>query len=419
MMRRLIGGAIAVAAVALLLSRPGLAERVDAQGDSDQHDAADATATRRAELLDLGQMQTRVAELSTEVANKMSDPLSGRLGGSRESFIRAYGNPTQYLADDQVAFSVAGFGQVIVTFGADKARRIFLTPLRPADVPSTVADPADWSIPGAREAARMFLPADVQVRDAPADAAVQRYAVQGWSSALAATTTDATGDACPDGHVPPSQLQYRWTMPTEHSVSMITIEIGTGEDEFSSGQTADVGATEPQETDLTPVPETVVPSVADSARPNGTVAPETGSAPLESSGSNGGNGARVSVSGGRGSTVSANGIRVRLLQLQRDALPDGTGSPPAGQGYVALEVTLENQSREPLRYQPSDFRLAMTDGTESQAICSGPSPLIARGELAVGATKRGWISFAVSDGAEPRQFTYIVRPGVTISFRLG
>lgn len=105
----------------------------------------------------------------------------------------------------------------------------------------------------------------------------------------------------------------------------------------------------------------------------------------------------------------ADDIAVQVLRVEANAsVPAAT--PPAGTRYlVAIEVAIENRGRETLLYHPEDFRLTDCRGEVVAATASGVEPAIADGRLAPGAAIRGWITFALPDAAQPKQFVYQIR----------
>lgn len=309
-----------------------------------------------------------------------ADLLRGRLGGTQQSFVAAYGQPVRYLAEDELQFTTADFGEIVVSVAQDRATRVVVTPNRPPGKPPTVPDPADWSLAKAKQVVGQFSPQDAVLGTFQAASGGQT--ATGQSSALA---TAAAGNAACANAVAP--FGVRLAMPTAQTVSMLTLTLT---------------ATAPPSTTSTAVGATAI------AGTNGQAGSHGANASLRVSGGN------VGASGG-GGTITANGIRITLLQAQTNAV--GSTPPAAGMRYVAVQVSIENQRTTPVHYQLGDFRLADSNGREYPAVC-GVVPAITSGDLAPGATLRGWISFAVPETAVPKQFIYQVN-GIRISLGIG
>lgn len=381
---------------------------------------AAATATRQAEQAELARLRTEVAGRATDTPGTVSDPLGGRLGGTREGFDAIYGAPVRYLSDDQLDFQVDGFGQTVVTFADDRAQLIVLAPPRPSAKSIREADPADWSVAAAREAANRFLPADAIWEPLPAPLNGEATA-SGHSAALAVAIDPAIG-ACA-GAADPS-FTARLTMPTDRTVSLLTLElelVPVRASTLSQPTTVPAVATSGAGDGSTSVNVSIGGASGEDGAPGADGTVTGGSGGQGGQGGDGGQGGaaasvNINVSGGSEASSTANGIRVRLLGQQRNAT--GVAAPPAGTTYFALDVAIENRSRNVLRFDLADFRLTDTDGREHAAACGGPDPAIANGESAMDQTVRGWIAFAVPNGAEPARFTYEIEPGVTVSFGL-
>jgi hypothetical protein len=334
----------------------------------------------------------------TEPPVAAGEPLGARLGGSRQEFDATYGAPVRYLGQDQVEYQVAEFGQTVVTFADDRARRIVLASPRPLTKPLGDADPADWSVVAAQEAANRFLPADAIWDPQPA-ARQGEVSTSGRSATLATAIEPPIGACAGTGE---AAFTARLTMPSDRTVSMVTLEL-----EPVSAR-ADIG-TEPP----------ALPAVATS-----DVATGSSSANVAIGGTNGEDGApgadataasvTINVRGGGQASTTANGVKVRLVGEQRNAA--GLVAPPTGTTFFALNLEIENGGRGPLRVDLANFRLTDNGRRDHAAVCGGPEPAIADQELSVGQTLRGWIAFAVPAGAEPARFTYEIAPGVTVSF---
>lgn len=150
----------------------------------------------------------------------MAAALDGRLGGTRQSFEARYGMPIG-MGPSGIQYRVAGYGlvalQTELTGGA--AARVLIIILRsprPATVPATTSNPADWSLAKARELALRFLPADVTLGAERQTDANDRAA--SCTSAALGVVFGPAGNACQIGFV----------MPTPRTVSFVTLTLGTG-----------------------------------------------------------------------------------------------------------------------------------------------------------------------------------------------
>jgi hypothetical protein len=104
--------------------------------------------------------------------------------------------------------------------------------------------------------------------------------------------------------------------------------------------------------------------------------------------------------------ATADGIRVHLLQVR---LAADEATPAAGRQSIAIELVIENRGETPLSYRHDDFELVDCQGNTYRAGTDGPTPAVGDGELAPGASLRGWVPFAVSTGTQPATFTYHVQ----------
>ena len=309
----------------------------------------------------------------TATASSSSDPLAGRLGGPRGSFEAAYGEPVLFLGEDQVGFAVEDFGRAIVSFSDQRANRIVLIPEgRPLDRPSTDPDPADWPLATARQAVRRFLPTDAALTAEPSGASEGQTTGTGQSAALALALDPLAVDTCPDVTAP--TFRYDFTMPTAETVSAITIDVA-----------------EPARGGAAPDPSSASTVVGE------------------------GTGGRISV--GQNGTVTINGLRLRLLGIDRD--PE-VATEPAGSSALAIELSVENLSDEPVRFSLAGVRLIDATGEETERLCGGAEPILTSGELEPGEVARGWVTFPLPETAEPERLVFRVggSDGISVTFSL-
>ncbi|MDP9369918.1 MAG: DUF4352 domain-containing protein [Chloroflexota bacterium] len=366
-MRKIVGGPVAVGLLAFLLIPQGAGPVAATEGSDPLVDVLSACEAAGAGVDDL---QSQVALLlKTEVPTdaEPGEALAGRLGGTREEIVAAYGDPVLYLGPDLVGVEVGDLGQTIVEFARDRVVQIILLPDRPGDKPSTEPDPADWSLDVASALAERFLPADATLDETRSALVDNGLVVVGCSAALGAALEDSTAGGALDAE---AVFSVRYTMPTPQTVSAITIAL---RDAHSAGEA---------------------------------------SSPLSPTPTDDDDGTTTSVSR---SSSEQNGIRVTFLGSDLDA--EGTESLAPGKRYVAVEVTIENRSNETLRYTPDDFQVTDSAGRAYPAVEGGADPAITGGELAPGDAIRGWISFEVPEDADPERFVY-TRQGSTMRFGL-
>jgi hypothetical protein len=157
--------------------------------------------------------------------------LEARLGGTRHSFVEAFGQPSTENSVNGSTYAVDGFGMVLVQYrlsGKDEMARedrstvITLRSERPEGMAATDPDPADWSIDQALQAVERFLPGDVELEatatpvSEPAEHATLERSCQ--SGALAEVFGDlSAGGGC----------QIAFLMPTPLTVSYITLLLGS------------------------------------------------------------------------------------------------------------------------------------------------------------------------------------------------
>ncbi len=360
--RKIVGGLVAVGLLAFLLIPQGAGPVAATQGSDPLVDVLSACEAAGAGADDL---QSQVASLLKDA--EPGEALAGRLGGTREEIVAAYGDPVLYLGPDLVGVEVEDAGQTIVEFARDRAVQIILLPDRPHDKPSTEEDPADWSLDAASAVAERVLPGDAVLDETRSTLVDNGLVVVGCSAALGAALEDLTAGGALDAE---AVFSVRYTMPTPQTVSAITLALRDA-DSFR-------GVSSP----ISPTPD------------------------------DDDDGTTTSVSR---SSSEQNGIRVTFLGSDLNA--EGTESPATGKRYVAVEVTIENRSDETLRYAPDDFQVTDSAGRAYPAVEGGVDPAITLGELAPGDAIRGWISFEVPEDVEPDRFVY-TRQGATMRFGL-
>lgn len=289
--------------------------------------------------------------------------LAGRLGGTREGFVAAYGQPALYLGPDLVGFGAEDEERIIVAFARDRAVQIVLLPDRPEDKPSTDPDPADWSLDTASAAAQRFLPLDAEMEDARSAQGVDGLVLIGCSAAL-------KGSAAGGGNGSDITYSVRYTMPTDETVSAVTITLGD---------------------------------------PDGAAGADSAFSPTTADGDD-----RASASGSR-AVSEQNGIRVTFLGYDPDA--QGSGCLAAGEHYAAVAVAIENRSDQALHYALDNFQVTDAAGRTHVAVSGGVEPAITGGTLAPGDTIQGWISFRLPSDTDPAWFVY-TRGGSTMRFGL-
>ncbi len=82
--------------------------------------------------------------------------------------------------------------------------------------------------------------------------------------------------------------------------------------------------------------------------------------------------------------------------------------PQAGMRYVGAEVEIDNGSDLPLNYFSSDIRLNDDTGLEYRAgSTTGAEPRLRSRNLSPGERARGWVWFAVPEGATLTRVTYV------------
>jgi hypothetical protein len=369
-MQRIVLATMAVGLIAAIVALSGVGGRHSLAGQVATPAASPAATTDEAEVSDL---RTRVAELSTRVAalgGADREAVKGRLGGSRAGFDDLYGRPAAYLAPDEVAYDVPDVGRVAVRFADDRATRIVLAAPRPADLPLDQPDPGDWSDETATALATRFAPADAQLGEPTADGE-RALVVSGTSEALTGAMAPADALGCPVGGATPFSATF--TRSGADQVSVVVVE-------------------------------TAPPGTA-SALPAEPVEPEQGQ--LSQGGS------RAIANSSLGGTVSVNGVQMSATSARANA----QGPRPAAEGYqfFTVDLRIENQTAQPLTYEPSDFILVDRRGREATAICGGIKPAIARGELAPGTGTEGVVTFEVPERFRAERFVALVN-GARVGF---
>ena len=132
---------------------------------------------------------------------------------------------------------------------------------------------------------------------------------------------------------------------------------------------------------------TPVASSGATASPRGSAAPVT-------------NGATI------GSRITIGEVAVTLHGVQDNA-PAGVLAPKADTRRYAVEITIENTSREPAPYSALFGKLGDTANAEYLPVISDqPAPSLSGGLLDPGASIRGWLAFDLPTGSGAARFTY-------------
>jgi hypothetical protein len=118
--------------------------------------------------------------------------------------------------------------------------------------------------------------------------------------------------------------------------------------------------------------------------------------------------------------ATASDVRVDLLAFDEPATV--TEAAPSGSHYAAFELEIENQGSAPIVYRPVDFVVTDCLGNEYEATLPGVEPAVGEGELAPGASIRGWVTVLVPDGVQLALFQYNIqesdRTGANVQFIL-
>jgi hypothetical protein len=184
-----------------------------------------------------GPLGVRTAGAATTATN---ETLAARLGGTRASFVAAFGDP---IGDNEASgsrYDVPGFGLVLVQYlqqenavlaPEDRATVVTLRSPRPDATAATTPDDADWSIDQAFQAVTRFLPADVALAG-PATPEATAADGQGLERSC---HSDALAAVFPNEPAP-GACQIAFLMPTSVTVSYVTLVLG---DDGADGGTAD------------------------------------------------------------------------------------------------------------------------------------------------------------------------------------
>lgn len=158
------------------------------------------------------------------------EQLAARLGGTRESFVEAFGDPVVENIVNGSRYDVPGFGLVLAQYlqlhgqeisPDDRANVVTLRSPRPEESDATAPDGNDWTLDQAFQVVLRFLPADVALEGAatPEAADENRQGIERScrSEALAAAFPNEPGAGT---------CQIAFLMPTAVSVSYITLILG-------------------------------------------------------------------------------------------------------------------------------------------------------------------------------------------------
>lgn len=314
-------------------------------------------------------LQTRVAELTTRVAELGgADPaaLEGRLGGGRSGFDARFGAPVGYLGENLLQYSAEGIGAITVTFENGVATGIRADSPRPSVVDPALPDPADWTPARAASVAAELAPMD---SDLPAQRADFSAPLRAASEALRqAGGAAATGGCLPTG---PRGFQVTWSAPdADHVAAVMLMADPAGE------------------ASALPKPERAGRSTR---------------------------GANAVANSSLGGVVSVNGLRLQAVDVnQSDSRKLADGSAVSD---LSVELSIGNQTRKPVRFDPTDFVLVDADGYELVAGCGGPDPSLAQAEVGKGEELDGWVTFLVPEGFAPQKLVILAgnaRVGFTL-----
>jgi len=245
---------------------------------------------------------------------------------------------------------VPDVGRVTVTFTDGRAARIVAVAPRDAARALGEPDPADWTPARAAEILARFAPADADAAALqPADVtAAQQLA--GSSRALQSARAAAGPASC--GPAGPRGFTASYTAGSLDHVAAVELALG--------------------------------PEDAAAAPPT----PERAGRASR--------GARAVANSSIGGVVSVNGLRMQAVDVDENVLP-GAGAS------LAVEISVDNQTRRPVKFQPTDFVLVDADGYEIPASCAGPEPILAQAEIGRNESVEGWITFAIPEGFVPQK----------------
>lgn len=158
------------------------------------------------------------------------EQLAARLGGTRASFVEAFGTPVVENVVNGSRYDVPGFGLVLAQFRQtdrvemlpdDRATVVTLRSPRPEDADAMVPDANDWTLDRAFQAVLRFLPADVAL-EGPATTEATGASRQGIERSC---RSDALAAAFP-GEPGGGACQIAFLMPSSVTVSFITLILG-------------------------------------------------------------------------------------------------------------------------------------------------------------------------------------------------
>ena len=341
--------------VAGLILATGIVAAGSPRGSMALADAGPATPTPSVtfEEAQMSDLQTRVAELATQVATlggADSESVLGRLGGSRTGFDAVYGAPVAYLAASQVQYDLQGGGRANVTFTDGVATTITVIPPRPADRPIDQQDPADWTPAAAARIAADFAPSDADLAPLAAAGMSATGTFSSASAALQGAGAPKEPGSC--GPVGPRGFTIEWVSPDADHISALTLAAGD--------------------------------------RDQAAAAPKAERAGRST------RGASAVANSSLGGVVSVNGLKLQAVDVNEGQMQ--TASDGTGMRTLSLELSVENQTKRPIRFDPSDFVLVDADGYELIAGCAGPEPSIASAEVGRGESVHGWVTFLVPEG---------------------
>ena len=117
-----------------------------------------------------------------------------------------------------------------------------------------------------------------------------------------------------------------------------------------------------------------------------------------------------------GGVVSVNGLRIEATQARDRA--EGARPAAAGQGWFAVELTVENGARRPISFALADFVLVDAAGNELTAVCGGADPMFPLAEIGRGDVAEGWVSFQVPADFQPQRLV-VLAPNARVGFDVG
>jgi Domain of unknown function (DUF4352) len=105
-------------------------------------------------------------------------------------------------------------------------------------------------------------------------------------------------------------------------------------------------------------------------------------------------------------------FRVQVFQDPYAGVLTRPAEPEPGIRYLAAEVVIENQSDQPLDFMTSDVRLRDEQGVEygANSAVIGEEPRLVSQNLPDGERTRGWVWFAVPQGAVIAEVRFLPAP---------